>query len=162
MLRSRAVAKVKPSSSYSTVLILGIGKGFLINLLLTSRKLLRKRTVLFFFGTIKDGDADSEWCCRSSTPSLHSLSISLMRTSLCIFGTGKAWPWYGDAPSFNWKETGLVFQSPNVPSKSDSNLTRSCSNFSDGRHLDACNCSSQLTGDLLWHIWHLVYTLHVW
>ena len=52
-----------------------------------------------------------------------------MRTSLCIFGTGKARPWYGEAPSFNWKETGLVLQSPKVPSKSDSNLTRSCSNF---------------------------------
>ncbi len=52
-----------------------------------------------------------------------------MRTSLCIFGTGKARPWYGETPSFNWKETGLVFQSPNVPSKSDSNLARRCSNF---------------------------------
>ncbi len=60
MLRSRAVAKVKPSSSCSTVFILGIGKGFLINLLLTSPKLLRKRTVLFFFGTIKDGNAHYE------------------------------------------------------------------------------------------------------
>ena len=38
----------------------GIGKGFLINLLLASRKLLRKRTVLFFFGTMKDGNAHSE------------------------------------------------------------------------------------------------------
>ncbi len=38
----------------------GIGKGFLTNLLLTSQKLLRKCTVLFFFGTIKDGDAHSE------------------------------------------------------------------------------------------------------
>ena len=38
----------------------GIGKGFLTNLLLTSQKLLRKRTVLFFFGTMNDGKAHSE------------------------------------------------------------------------------------------------------
>ncbi len=31
----------------------------------------------------------------------------------------------------------------------------------DGWHLDACNCSLQLTGDLILHIWHLVYALHV-
>ena len=37
-----AVAKVRPSSFCSTVLILGIEKGFIINLLLTSRKSLRK------------------------------------------------------------------------------------------------------------------------
>jgi hypothetical protein len=60
MLKSRAVAKVKPSSFCSTVLILGIGKGFLINLLLTSQKLLREGTVLFYFGAIKDADAHSE------------------------------------------------------------------------------------------------------
>ncbi len=48
MLRSRAVAKVKPSSFCGTVLILGIGKGFLINLLLTSQKLLRKYGVIFY------------------------------------------------------------------------------------------------------------------
>ncbi len=45
-----AVAKVNPSNSCSTVLIFGIGKGFLTNLLLTSQKLLRNHTVLFFFG----------------------------------------------------------------------------------------------------------------
>ncbi len=45
------------------------------------------------------------------------------------FGTKKAWPWWGDVPSFNWKETGLVLQSPKVPSKSNSYLMRSCSEF---------------------------------
>ncbi len=52
-----------------------------------------------------------------------------MRTSLCIFGTGNARPWYGFEIFFNWKETGFVFQSPKVPSKSDSYFMRSCSNL---------------------------------
>ena len=38
----------------------GIGKGFLINLLLTSQKSLRKCTMLFFFGTMNDDEAHSE------------------------------------------------------------------------------------------------------
>ncbi len=78
---------------------------------------------------MKDDDAHSDECCCSNTPSLHNLSISLMMMSLCIFGTRKARPWCGVASSFNWKETGLVFQSPNVPSKSYSNYTRSYNNF---------------------------------
>ncbi len=129
MLRSRAVAKENPSNSCSTMLILGIGKGFLTNLMFTSWKLLRLHAVLIFFGTINDSNAHSDACCCFSTPSLHSLSTSLMRTSLCIFGTGKARPWYGVEPSFSWKETSLVFQSPKVPLKSDSYFFRSCSNF---------------------------------
>jgi hypothetical protein len=92
MFRSRAVAKVNPSNSYSTMLLLGIGKGFLISLLLTSQKLLRKHTVLFFFDVINKGLAHSYAGCPSNTPSLASLSTSLIRVSLCIFGTGKAWP----------------------------------------------------------------------
>ncbi len=107
----------------------GIGKGFLMNLLLTSQKLLRKRMVLFFFGTINKGEAHSEAGCLSSAPSLTNLSTSLIRVSLCIFCTGKGWPWYRDTPSFSWKETGFVFQSPKVPSKSDSYLLTSCSKF---------------------------------
>ncbi len=129
MLRSRAVVKVKHASSCSTVLILGIGKGFLINLLLTSRKSLRKRTVLFFFGTIKMVMPILNSAV-AQVPPVYMVSQFFWWGHLCVFfGTGKAWPWYGDAPSFNWKETSFVFQSPNVPSKSDSNLTRSCSNF---------------------------------
>ncbi len=111
------------------MLIVGIGKGFLTNLVLTSQKSSSKSMVSFFFGTINVGDAHLDACCCSSTPSLHSLSISLMRVSLCIFGTGKAQPWCGIAPSFNWKETSLVFQSPKVPSKSDTYFLRSCISF---------------------------------
>ncbi len=121
------MAKVNLSNSCSTMLIFGIGKGFLINLSLTSPKLLSKHTVLFFFGVINKGLANAG--CRSNTPSLTSLSTSLTRVSSCIFSTGKAWPWYGDTPSFSWKETSFVFQSPKVPSKSDSYFLRSYSNF---------------------------------
>ncbi len=87
MFKSRAVAKVNPSNSCSTVLIFGIEKGFLINLLL---KLLGKHTVLFFFGFVNKGEAHSDAGCLSNTPSLTNLSTSLIRVSLCIFGTGKA------------------------------------------------------------------------
>jgi hypothetical protein len=79
--KSRAVAKVNPSISCNTVLIFGIGKGFLINLLLTSQKLLRKRTVLLFFGIISEGLAHSDAGCHSNTLSLKSLSTSLIRVS---------------------------------------------------------------------------------
>ncbi len=111
------------------MLIFGIGKGFLINLLLTSQKLLRKCTVLFFFGIINNGEAHSDAGCLSNTSSLTNLSTSLIRVSLRIFGTERARPWYRDTPSFSWKETGFVFQSPKVPSKSNSYLLRSCSSF---------------------------------
>ena len=46
MFKSRAVANWKPSSSCSTMLIVGIVQGFVSNLLLTSWKSLKKCTVL--------------------------------------------------------------------------------------------------------------------
>ncbi len=67
------------------MLIFEIGKGFLINLLLTLQKLLSKRMVLFFFGIINKGLAHSD-------AGYHSLSTFLIRVSLCSFGIGKAWP----------------------------------------------------------------------
>jgi hypothetical protein len=75
------------------MLIFGIGKGVLTNLLFTSQKSLKKRTVLSFLGTMKDGKANSDAGCLSNTPSLHNLSTSFMMVSLWILGTGKAWPW---------------------------------------------------------------------
>ncbi len=164
MLQSRAVAKENPSNSCNTMLILGIGKDFVTNLLFTtSPKSLWKCMVLFFVGTINDGDANLDVCCFSSTPSLHSLLTSLMRTSLCIFDTRKIWPWYGIAPSLNWNETGLVFHSPKVQSNSVSYFLRSCSNyFWCFCHLDACNCLWQLTGNLLCYICHLIFVSIFW
>ncbi len=81
MLRSRAVAKVYPSNSCRTVLIFGIGKGFLTNLLFTSQKSLKKHTVLSFLGIMKDGKARSDAGCLSNAPSLHNLSTSLTMVS---------------------------------------------------------------------------------
>jgi hypothetical protein len=75
------------------MLIMGIEKGFLTNLLFTSPQKLKKRTVSFFFCTKNDGEAHSDVGCCSITPRLHNLSTSLMSMSLFIFGTGKAWPW---------------------------------------------------------------------
>jgi hypothetical protein len=66
-----------------------------------------KHTVLFFFGIINEGEAHSDDGCLSNTPSLHNLSTSLMMVTFCIFGTGKAGPWYEDKHSFNLKETGF-------------------------------------------------------
>ena len=60
MLKSRDVAKVKPSNSWETVLILGIGNGFVATVLFTSLKSVVKHTVLSFFGIIKDGDVHSD------------------------------------------------------------------------------------------------------
>jgi hypothetical protein len=92
MLRSNTVAKVNPSNSCMTMLIFGIGKGFLTHLLFTSQKLLKKHMVLSFLGIMKDGKAHSDVGCLSNTPSLHNLSTSLMMVSLWIFETGKAQP----------------------------------------------------------------------
>ena len=59
MFKSSAAAKVNPSNSCSTVLILGIWNGFLTSHLFTSLKLLMKRTVLSFLGIMKEGEAQS-------------------------------------------------------------------------------------------------------
>ena len=60
MLKSRAVAKVNPSYSCNTVLTLGIGNDYLTSRLFTSLKSLMKRTVLSFFGIMKEGEAHSD------------------------------------------------------------------------------------------------------
>ncbi len=69
-------------------LFLGIGKGFLTNLLIT-QKLLKKHSVLFLFGTLNDGNAPLDACCCFSIPSLHNLSTSLMRVSCAFLALGK-------------------------------------------------------------------------
>ncbi len=93
ILGSRAVAKENTSKSCSTMLIFGIGKDFLTNLLFTSQKMLKKHMVLSFFGIMKDCEAHSDACCLSNTnPISHNLSTSLMVMSLCIFGTWKVQP----------------------------------------------------------------------
>ncbi len=60
MFKSRAVAKVNPSNSCSTVIILGIGNGFLTSHLFISLKLLMKCTVISLLGIMKKGEAHSD------------------------------------------------------------------------------------------------------
>jgi hypothetical protein len=127
MFKSSVVAYVKPSSSCSMVLILGIGYGFLMIHLLSSLKYDIVRTVWFFFGMIKEGEAHLDDGCHFNTPINIRPSISFIRVALCIFGIGYGLPRYGLAPSFNSKETGGNFQSPIVPSKSSSNLKSNAS-----------------------------------
>jgi hypothetical protein len=83
----------------------------------------------------------------ASVPPVYTTS-QLDEGILCVFSTGKAWLWWGIL-FLCWKETGLVFQSPKVPSKRVSSLMRSCSNFFEDWRLDDCNCVWQMTGDLL-------------
>ncbi len=60
MFKSRAVAKVNPSTSYNTVLILSIGNGFLTSCSFISLKSLMKHTVISILGIMKDGVACSD------------------------------------------------------------------------------------------------------
>ena len=129
MSRSRTVAYVNPSSSCKTVLILGIGNGFLTICLFTSLKSLTNHTVWFCFGTINEGKAHSDSGCHFSTPNSHSLCTSFFRVSLWAFGVGNSLPWSGFAPSFSLRETGSVSQSPSFLLKRSSNAVRSFSNF---------------------------------
>ncbi len=137
MFKSRAVAYVKPSSSCRTVLILGIGNGFLTTHLFTSLKSPTTLTVLSFFGMINVGDAHWESSCHLSTPKLHSLRTSFLVVSTYFLGIGKGRPWYGCAPSFNWRETGLQSQSPIVPLNSSS---KSCRRSSNNIYSGALTC----------------------
>ena len=130
MFKSRAVAKVKPFNSCNTVLILGIGNGFLTMRLLTSLKSLTNRTVWSCFGTIKEGEAHSESSCHFSAPNSQSCSNSFLSVGWWTYQVGKGRPWYGFAPSLSLRETGSVSQSPSVPSKRSSNSVRSFRNFS--------------------------------
>ncbi len=102
---------------------------------------------MFSISTLIESNASLDTFVVASVPPVYATS-QLDEGILCVFSTGKArlrW----DILFLCWKETGLVFLSPKVPSKSNSSLMRSCSNFFEDRHLDACICLWQLTGDLL-------------
>ncbi len=120
---------MKPSSSCSVVLILGIGNGLLIILLLSSLKSDMVRTVISFLGIMNVGAAHSDDDCFFSTPIDTNLLISFIRVALCICAIGYGLPWNGLAPSFNSIETGGRFQSPSVPSKSSLYLSSNDSSF---------------------------------
>ena len=153
MLRSRAVAKVKPSISCKTVLILGNGNGFLTTRLFTSLKSLRNLTVWSCFGTMNDGEAHSDSGCHLSTQTSHNLWTSFFNVSLCNLGTGYGLHEYGFTPSFNSRETGSVSHSPNVPLNNSSNsiIVSSVTQLFVAEK-GASNCFQQLMGDLLFQI----------
>ena len=75
-----------------------------------------------FFGIINVEEANCDDDCLFITP--------MDTSSSCICGMGYGLPWYGLAPSFTSIEIGCWFQSPNVPSKSDSYLSNNESSFS--------------------------------
>ncbi len=73
--------------------------------------------------------------------------LNLMRVSCVFLPLGKLG--YGEVfSSFVEGRPAYFFQSPKVPSKSDS-LMKGCSNFFEDWHLDDCICLWQLTRDLL-------------
>ena len=156
MFKSTDVA-VNPSNSCSTVLILGIGNGFRTSHLFTSLKSLIKRTVWSFLGIMKEGPTDAGW--NSNTPKSHSLFNSFIVVSLRDFGTGDGLLWYGLVPTFNSKETGSVFESPSVPSKSSSNSVSNSSNLFWSCRLRWVQLVLTTDWRSACHIWHLGYEL---
>ncbi len=129
MFKSMTVATVNPTNYCRTMLILGIGNGFITSLLFTSLKSLIMCTAWSDLGIMNDGDAHSDAGSNSITPSSHNLFNSLIVVFFLIFGTGYGLPCYGLAPSFSSKETGSVFQSPSVLSNSSSNSLSISSNL---------------------------------
>jgi hypothetical protein len=129
MFKSRAVAKVNLSNFATLFWFLGIGNGFLTSCLFTPRKCLWSvhcYPFLVFWRRVMP------MLMQAETPTLpdHNIySILWLIVSLCTLGTGKGLPWYGLVLSFSSKETGLVFQSLSVPSKSSSNYVSNSSNL---------------------------------
>ena len=108
MLRSFSVADVNLYSSWSTTLVFWIEKGTLTSLF---------RLVRYFFGIMKAGAPHSDLSCSFSTPILIICSISFLRVVSCMCRTGKAFPWYGFAPSFRGKTYWVRPETPSESSK---------------------------------------------
>jgi hypothetical protein len=137
MLRSRVVAKENPSISCNTVLVFGIGKGFLTNLFITSQKSLIKRMILSFLGIMKDGETHSDAGCLSNTPSLHNLSTSFMMVFLWIFKLGHGRvilpPLIGMRPAWSFSHLRCRQRATYI------SQVAAVTSFADWC-LDACNC----------------------
>jgi hypothetical protein len=88
-------------------------------------------------------------CCHSSIPSIHkhNLSTFLVRVS-CVFLTlEKLCHGVLFLPFIQWSPA--YFSSRLSCCRKATHIKwRSCSNFFDSLHLDACNCTWQSTGDL--------------
>ena len=81
MFKSSEVAYLKPSNFNDKSCILGIGKGFLLSLLLSSLKSEMKRAVPLFLGIIKVGETHLELFLRFNTPMCIDLSNSIFIVS---------------------------------------------------------------------------------
>jgi hypothetical protein len=91
MCKSSVVAYMKPSSSCKVVLILGIGYSFLTICLLSSLKSDIVRTVLSFFGMIKEDKAHLDDGCHFNTPIDTRQSNFLHKGSL-MYLWDRVWP----------------------------------------------------------------------
>ncbi len=151
MFKSRAVAKVNPSNSCSTVLTLSIGNSFLVYF----PKVAYEAYSVILFGYDEGGWCHFDVGWNSNTPRSHSLFSSLIVVSLRDFGTGNGLKWYGLAPSFNAKKIGSVFQLPSDPSKSSSISVSNSSNLFWSWWVRLFSWCKQLIGGLPFHIWHL-------
>ena len=101
MFKSSEVAYLEPSNFSNKSCILGIEKGFLLILLLSSLKSEMKRTVPFISGIIKVGATYLILFLRFNTPIFINLLTFVFKVSLCILGIGKGLAWYGLFPSKN-------------------------------------------------------------
>ncbi len=151
MFRSRAVAYVNPSSSCKTLLILGIGNGFLTIHLFTSLKSLTKCTDWYHFGTIKEGEAHSDSGCNFRTPNLHSLCTTFsgslyglleleMACHNMVLHPPSAWGRQAQCPNH------LVFYQKDPWSWWGASAT-----FLDQEHSGLCSCLLLLHWDLRFH-----------
>ena len=91
----------------------------------------------FFFRMLKIGAPHCEKGCLTKTPSLTNLATFFLRVSKWMWGIGKALPWYGAVPGFNWNFMGSVFQSHSVLLN---NSLNSISSLSKRFHWDTVKC----------------------
>ncbi len=100
------------------------------------------------FGTIHEGNAQVDAFCCFSTPSIHNFSTFKVMNSCVSLTLGKL----GHGLLFiPFIERRLAYFSSHLRCRQKATHTkqRSCSNFFDSLHLDACNCVWQWTWDLL-------------
>ncbi len=125
------------STWYATLLILGIGQGFLTISVYWFPKIWDSTHCQILLWDYEWRWGHCEYGCHLITLINTSWSISFMRVALWTFEIGYGLLWNGFAPSFNWMETEDRFHSPRVPSNNCSNLRKSESSDS---HSDGFRC----------------------
>ena len=93
MIKSCDVVYLKCSNFNDKSYIFGIGKGFLLILLLSSLKSEMKQTVPFFWGITNLEASNLELFSRFTTAIFINLLTSVLRVSSCILGIGKGLAW---------------------------------------------------------------------